>query len=74
MAMRECADTLKKWNCDESYPIIASYTYNSDNLTKLIEMTDECYKLLMSEYDNLCPVIACHWGPNAFGYVFVSKQ
>ena len=74
MAMRECADTLKKWNCDESYPIIASYTYNSDNLTKLIEMTDECYKPLMSEYDNLCPVIACHWGPNAFGYVFVSKQ
>ena len=74
MAMRECADTLKKWNCDESYPIIASYTYNSDNLTKLIEMTDERYKPLMSEYDNLCPVIACHWGPNAFGYIFVSKQ
>ena len=74
MAMRECADTLKKWNCDESYPIIASYTYNSDNLTKLIEMTDERYKPLMSEYDNLCPVIGCHWGPNAFGYIFVSKQ
>lgn len=74
MAMRECADTLKRWNCDESYPIIASYTYNADNLTKLIEMTDEAYKPLMSEYDNLCPVIACHWGPNAFGYVFVAKN
>ena len=74
MAMRECADTLKRWNCDENYPIIASYTYNADNLTKLIEMTDECYKPLMSDYDNLCPVIACHWGPNAFGYIFVSKD
>ncbi len=74
MAMRECADTLKKWNADENYPIIASYTYNSENLTKLIEMTDAVYKPLMSEYDNLCPVIACHWGPNAFGYIFVSKD
>lgn len=74
MAMRECADTLKRWNCDENYPIIASYTYNADNLTKLIEMTDESYKPLMSEYDNLCPVIACHWGPNAFGYIFVAKN
>ncbi len=74
MAMRECADTLKRWNCDENYPIIASYTYNAENLTKLIQMTDEAYKPLMSEYDNLCPVIACHWGPNAFGFVFVRKN
>lgn len=74
MAMRECSDTLKRWNCDENYPIIASYTYNAENLTKLIEMTDETYKPLMSEYDNLCPVIACHWGPNAFGYIFVAKN
>lgn len=74
MAMRECADTLKRWNCDENYPIIASYTCNAENLTKLIQMTDEAYKPLMSEYDNLCPVIACHWGPNAFGFVFVSKN
>ena len=37
-------------------------------------MTDEAYKPLMSDYDNLCPVIACHWGPNAFGFVFVSKK
>lgn len=74
LAMRECAETLKKQNCDESYPIIASYTYNSENLTKLIEMTDEAYKPAMSEYDNLCPVIACHWGPNAFGFIFVSKD
>ena len=74
MAMRECADTLKRWNCDENYPIIASYTYNAENLTKLIQMTDEAYKPLMSDYDNLCPVIACHWGPNAFGFVFVRKN
>ena len=22
-------------------------------------------------YDNLIPSIACHWGPNAFGYIYV---
>lgn len=74
MAMRECADTLKRWNCDTNYPIIASYTYNSDNLTKLIDITADEYKAVMSDYDNLCPVIACHWGPNAFGYIFISKD
>lgn len=74
LAMKECAETLKRWNCDVSYPIIASYTYNSDNLTKLIEMTSDEYKAVMSDYDNLCPVIACHWGPNAFGFIFVSKN
>lgn len=74
LAMRECAETLKRWNCDTSYPIIASYTYNSDNLDKLIETTADEYKAVMSDYDNLCPVIACHWGPNAFGYIFISKD
>ena len=63
---------LKKFNCDTSYPIVPSYTYNSKNLDTLIEMTDEKYKPHMTEYDNLDPAIACHWGPNAFGYIFVS--
>ena len=44
-----------------------------DNLDKLIEMTDDEFKPLMDEYDNLDPVIASHWGPNAFGYIFVGK-
>ena len=74
LAMKECADTLNKWHCDTNYPIIASYTYNKDNLDKLIEITADEYKCVMSDYDNLCPVIACHWGPNAFGYIFVSKD
>lgn len=71
-AMQALVDYLKKFNCDTSYPIVPSYTYNSKNLDTLIEMTDEKYKLHMTEYDNLDPAIACHWGPNAFGYIFVS--
>ncbi len=74
LAMRECADMLKRWNCDVNYPIVPSYTYNVENLVKLIEVTDEQYRPAMIEYDNLCPVIACHWGPNAFGFIFVSED
>lgn len=74
MAMKECAETLNNWHCDTNYPIIASYTYNKDNLDRLIDITSDVYKGVMSDYDNLCPVIACHWGPNAFGYIFISKD
>ena len=28
----------------------------------------------MAEYDNLDPAIACHWGPNAYGYIFVGDE
>lgn len=70
-AMRECVETLIKQNCDENYPIIASYTYNVDNIKRLIDFTDDKFKSQITVYDNLCPVIACHWGPNAFGYIFI---
>jgi DegV family protein with EDD domain len=73
-AMKAVVDALKIQKCDKNYPIVPSYTYNKDNLDKLIEMTDDDYKSIMTEYDNLDPVIACHWGPNAFGYIFVGED
>ena len=60
-------------DCDTNYPIVPSYTYNVENLEELISKTDEKYKNIMIEYDNIDPAIACHWGPNAFGYIFVGK-
>ena len=60
-------------NCDTDYPIVPSYTYNTENLEELISKTDEIYRKAMIENDNLDPAIACHWGPNAFGYIFVEK-
>ncbi|MBO4990081.1 MAG: DegV family protein [Clostridia bacterium] len=58
---------------DPNYSIIPSYTYDDANLKLLISMTDEKFYPLMEEYDHLDPVIACHWGPNAFGYIFIGK-
>lgn len=73
-SMLNLVELLKTHKCDKNYPIIPSYTYNKDNLDKLIEMTDDEYKAQMEEYDNLDPVIASHWGPNAFGYIFVGEE
>ena len=73
-AMQALAERLEKMECDTEFPIVPSYTYNSKNLDMLIELTDNKYKPYMTEYDNLDPAIACHWGPGAFGYIFVSKN
>lgn len=60
--------------CDTSYPIVPSYTYSTENLDDMISNVDKKYKDAMIEKDNLDPAIACHWGPNAFGFIFVSNE
>ena len=72
--MNYIANALNEFECDENYEIIPSYTYTDENLNTLIGMTDEKYKKQMRVRDNLDPAIACHWGPGAFGYIFVSKN
>ena len=71
MAMRTIASSLK--DIDPNYPIIPSYTYDDGNLQTLISMTAEEYRAYMTEFDHISPAIAAHWGPNAFGYIFVAK-
>jgi len=73
-AMQTLAELLESENCDTTHPIVPSYTYKPNNLDTLIGMTDEKYKSAMTDYDNLTPAIAGHWGPNAFGYIFVSGK
>ena len=70
-AMKFVTDALK--NCDTAYPIVPSYTYDTENLDELISRTAEEYKNVMMEYDNIDPAVAAHWGPNAFGFIFVEK-
>ena len=56
------------------YPIVPSYTYATKNLDELISKTNQDYVNIMTEKDNLDPAIAAHWGPNAFGYIYVEKE
>lgn len=72
-SMKYIVNALTEFNCDENYAIVPSFTYKDDNLKKLISLTEEKYQKQMIEFDNLDPAIACHWGPNAFGFIFVSK-
>lgn len=72
-SMQYIADLAEEL-CDTSYGIIASYTYDKKNLDALIHITDSDIQECIRTYDNLTPSIACHWGPNAFGYIFVRKM
>ncbi len=72
-AMQALADCLTEMGCDPAYPIVPSYTYCTSNLEQLIALTPETYHAQMTDFDDLDPAIACHWGPNAFGYIFVGK-
>lgn len=71
-AFNKLVEKLK--NCDVNYPIVPSFTYESNNLDKLIDKTDEKYRKIMMEKDDLDLAIAAHWGPRAFGYIFVEKE
>ena len=35
------------------------------------ETLPDGYKNEVKVYDDLCSSIACHWGPNAFGFIYV---
>jgi len=72
--MKYITQSLVDDGCDENYPIVPSYTYTDTNLKALIKMTDAKYHKQMIEFDNLDPAIACHWGPNAFGFIYVTKE
>ena len=73
-AMKRVVDFLETEDCDPTYGIIPVYTYNRENADAVVNMTDEKYKNHIIEYDNIAHAIACHLGPNAFGYIFVSKK
>ena len=70
-AMSFIINALK--NCDTNHPIVPSYTYNSTNLDEMIAKTQPEFQSAMIEKDDLDAAIAAHWGPNAFGYIFVEK-
>ncbi len=73
-AMGYIVHALDELECDPNYDIIASYTYSKKNVDDLVKMTDKKYLPQINVYDELDPAIAAHWGPNAFGFIFVGKK
>ena len=70
-AMKQIVDMAVEDHCDPEYGIVASYTYNKANIDQVIQMSSAGIQQMVNVYDNLIPSIACHWGPNAFGYIYV---
>lgn len=73
-AMQYIADTVAADGVDPAFGIVASFTYDRTNLDKLMAMTDPALLAHITAYDDVCPTIACHWGPNGFGYVYVVPE
>jgi DegV family protein with EDD domain len=71
-AMKFLLTELEK--CDTQYPIVPSYTYDTENLDELISKTKPEHQNCMTEKDNIDAAVAAHWGPNAFGYIYVEKN
>lgn len=72
-AMKELVNYMHSLGCDPNYPIVPSFTYNDENLKKVIVSLDDVYLNSLTCPDDLDPAIAAHWGPNAFGFIFVGK-
>lgn len=70
---RALIEMIQADRADKDYGIIASYTYNRGNIDEVIQMLPQEYKSAISVYDDLCSSIACHWGPNAFGFIYVKS-
>lgn len=73
-AMQRVVSTLKTEKCDTKYGIIPVYTYNKENVDALLALTEEKYRSCVIEYDNVAHAIACHLGPNAFGFIFIAEN
>ena len=67
-------ELIQKDEADKSYGLIASYTYNKGNIEDVIQMLPQEYKEAVTVYDDLCHSIACHWGPNAYGFIYVKSN
>lgn len=73
-AMKHISELMDEYKVDLNYPIIAEYSYNISNVTELESYLKPEYKENISYYDEIATAVACHWGPNAFGLVFVEQE
>jgi len=71
--MRYIVESLQRLGCNPKHGIIAAYTYNKVNVEALLQEFSSEMRNLVKVYDNLTPSIACHWGPNAFGCIYVRE-
>lgn len=73
-AMKTLNELVEKDGVDTNYQFIAAMTNSRENLEALLRGLNPEYKALIKTYDDLDHAIAAHWGPNAFGYIYVKAK
>ena len=68
------ADSVKSMCSCLNHEIIASFTHTKENVMELIRLLDDRLKGKIHVYDDLDPAVACHWGPNAVGLIFIADN
>lgn len=69
-AINYIAETVDKSKIDFTKPIYRIYTMNGEHS----EMLFEKLEVTPTEVSNICPVIGCHIGPEAAGFVYAEKN
>lgn len=74
-AMQYVLDKFQTSNIDYNYPVYGIYSMNKMNYQELYNaLTDEKLRRAVQNYENIAPVISCHVGPGAYGFVFIDKE
>lgn len=73
LAKKYLAELINE-DADEAYPIVPTYVYDESNINEVLEKVRPELQKNMTEKDNVNPSLACHWGPNCFGFMYVSKK
>ena len=73
-AMQYIAKKIASEQIDLKYGFIGAYTKDRKNLDVLAEKIKHIQNIDFTLYDDLIPSLAAHWGPNAFGAIYVTKS
>lgn len=74
-AMQYVLDKFQTSDIDERYPVYGIYSMNETNYHELYDaLTEERLRKAVQNYENIAPVIGCHVGPGAYGFVYIEKE
>lgn len=72
--MSYICDYVNKYKVDVRYPVIGSYTRDKENLDRLGKMLLETNGINLNIEEDMSASIAAHWGPGAFGVVYIKTK
>ena len=72
--MSYICDYVNKYKVDVRYPVVGSYTRDKTNLDRLGKVLLETNGINLNIEEDMSASIAAHWGPGAFGIVYIKTR